>query len=302
MSNKITFSVDDTSLQIKLGSYLKNTAKLSSRLIRQAAREHRIEVNNKVENLSYKLSLGDIISVELERDESQNIEPEKMDIDVIYEDSDILVVNKSSGMVVHPTRRYTSGTLANGVLYYFKEKNENCIVRLVNRLDMDTSGLIIIAKNQFSHMALARDFEKDGFEKSYIAVVHGNLEENQGTIDLPIYRPGDGSINRIVDDRGQRSITHFKVIERIGSNDIVKLTLETGRTHQIRVHLSYIGHPIFGDSLYGNSEDEYIKRQALHAYSIKINQPRTGEPLVFETELPDDMKLLIEKLRSNFFN
>ena len=194
--------------------------------------------------------------------------------------------------MVHPTRGYPFGTLANGVLYYFKEKGENCIVRLVSRLDRDTSGLIIIAKNQFSHMALARDMhgndvlksdlkkqsqQNKTFEKSYMAVVHGNMENKSGTIDLPIGNPNEDSAKREVWEDGQRSITHYEVIESFKNGDLLKVTLETGRTHQIRVHLSHIGHPLYGDSLYGTCESEYIDRQALHAYKLIIPHPRTGE-------------------------
>jgi 23S rRNA pseudouridine1911/1915/1917 synthase len=162
---------------------------------------------------------------------------------------------------------------------------------------MDTSGLIIIAKNQFSHMALARDMQKDTFEKSYLAVVHNNMSETSGTIDLPIYRTTDDSIQRVVDERGQKSVTHYKVIESYDKADLVKLTLETGRTHQIRVHLSHLGHPIFGDALYGTKEDaEFINRQALHAYKLSFPHPRTGDILALECDLPEDIKELIKKI------
>jgi 23S rRNA pseudouridine1911/1915/1917 synthase len=297
MSNKLQYKVSKDEEDIKLREYLRKVAQMSGRLIKGAAIQGRIEVNNKVAKLNHVLKQGDIITFEVTKEESQNIEPEKMDLDIIYEDSDIIVVNKSPGIVVHPTKSYPTGTLANGLLYYFKEKNENTIVRLVSRLDMDTSGLIIIAKNQFSHMALARDMQSIHFEKSYMAIVHGNLEEKSGTIDKPIYRPTDDSIKRIVDDQGQRSITHFSLAESYKLGDLVKLTLETGRTHQIRVHLSHLGHPIYGDNLYGvEGDEEYIKRQALHAYKLSFPHPRTGEIVTLESALPEDMKELIKKL------
>jgi 23S rRNA pseudouridine1911/1915/1917 synthase len=297
MSSKLTYAISEKEDHMKLRDYLKNKAQMSSRLIKGAALSGRIEVNSKRAKLNYVLKTGDVISFQVEKEESQNIEPEKMDIHVIYEDADIIVVNKSPGMVVHPTRSYPSGTLANGLLYYFKEKNENCIVRLVSRLDMDTSGLIIIAKNQFSHMALARDMQRADFVKSYLAVVHGNLEDKTGTIDGPIYRPTDDSIKRVVDERGQKSVTHFKVMESYSLGDLVELTLETGRTHQIRVHLSYLGHPIYGDSLYGEAEDSsFIERQALHAYKLSFPHPRTGDILTLESKLPSDMEILLEKI------
>lgn len=298
--NKLIFKINISEDKMKLREYLRMVQKLSGRLIRGAALEGRITVNGNRAKLNYVLRPGDEVAFDVVKEESQNIDPEKMDIEVVYEDSDLIVVNKKPGMVVHPTKSYQSGTLANGLIYYFKEKGENCIVRLVSRLDMDTSGLIIIAKNQFSHMALARDMNKDTFEKSYLAIVHGNMSEKMGTIDLPIYRPTDDSIKRVVDERGQQSITHFKVVESFKDAELVKLTLETGRTHQIRVHLTHLGHPLYGDILYGIEGDkEYISRQALHAYKLKFPHPRTGKTIELEVGLPDDMLELIEKINKS---
>jgi 23S rRNA pseudouridine1911/1915/1917 synthase len=297
MDNKLIFEVKESQEGIKLGEYLRKVANFSGRLIKGAAIQGRIRINGNVVKLNYVLKYKDSIEFDVVKEESQNIDPEKMDIDVVFEDNDIIVVNKRPGMVVHPTKSYPDGTLANGLLYYFKEKGENCIVRLVNRLDMDTSGLIIVAKNQFSHMSLARDMQREDFEKSYFAVVHGNLKDKKGTIDLPIYRDEEAGIRRVIDDRGQRSITHYEVVKSFNNADLVRLTLETGRTHQIRVHLSHIGHPIYGDSLYcKTSDDNFISRQALHAYKLVFPHPRTSQITVLETDIPEDMKKLIEKI------
>ncbi|MBI6871688.1 RluA family pseudouridine synthase [Clostridium aciditolerans] len=297
--NKLIFRVAAEDEGLKLREYLKSKQKLSSRLIKGAAIEGRITVNEKITKLNYVVKHNDEIGFNVAKEEGQNIDPEKMDIEVVYEDIDIIVVNKRPGIVVHPTKSYPNGTLANGLLYYFKEKGENCIVRLVSRLDMDTSGLIMIAKNQFSHMALARDMSNENFEKSYLAIVHGNMKEKQGTINLPIYRTGGDTIKRIVDERGQESVTHFKVVESFNKGDLVELTLETGRTHQIRVHLTHLGHPLYGDSLYGIEDDsDYIERQALHAYKLKFPHPRTGDILNLETDIPEDMKELLDKIKS----
>lgn len=293
--------VTDIEKGTKIREYLKTELGLSTRLIRSASLSQRIFVNDEVVKMNRVLNPGEVIKIDLAKDESQDIAPEKMDIDIVYEDEDILVVNKKPFMVVHPTKSYQSGTLANGVINYFMESNQNCIVRLVSRLDMNTSGLIIIAKNQFSHGMLSKEMSENKVEKRYLAIVHGIMKEKQGTIDLPIYKPEgiENGIRRVIDERGQRSITHYKVVEEFGDSSLVECKLETGRTHQIRVHLSHLGHSIYGDTLYGygDEEEDLIKRQALHAYGLNFKSPRTGEELALRAELPDDMKELIGKLK-----
>ncbi|NFH68844.1 RluA family pseudouridine synthase [Clostridium botulinum] len=285
--------------KIKIREYLKEKLDLSTRLIRSASKDQRIYVNNSAVRMNYMIKNGDVIKIDLNKNESQNINPEKIDLDIVYEDDDVLVINKQPFIIVHPTKNFQSGTLANGILYYFQETNQNCIVRLVSRLDMNTSGLIIIAKNQFSHSRLSKDM-KEKLQKRYLAIVHGNLEEKEGTIDLPIYKPEgiEYGSRRVIDDRGQRSITHYKVIESFEGGDLVECLLETGRTHQIRVHLSHLGHPIYGDELYGvGLEENLIKRQALHAYGLDFESPRSLKPLSLRADLPDDIKELLEKIK-----
>lgn len=228
MDNKLVYLVEKKYENFKIRDYLKQVHGFSTRLIRGAAFGERLFVNGKTVRLSYRVLEGDKIEVDVNKPESQNVDPEKMDLNIVYEDSDIIVLNKPANMIVHPTKNYQHGTLSNGLLYYFREKGENCIVRLVNRLDMDTSGLVLVAKNQFSHMALARDMKLDTFKKEYIAVVRGNLSSLKGTIDKPIYKEEEEPIRRTIDDRGQESITHFEVVERYKNADKVKLVLETG--------------------------------------------------------------------------
>lgn len=293
--------VEDVVEGTKLREYLKREMSISTRLIRSASIQKRIFINNEVVKMNRVIKNGEIIKIDLEKEESQNIAPEKIDIDIVYEDEDILVVNKKPFMVVHPTKTYQSGTLANGVINYFMESNQNCIVRLVSRLDMNTSGLIIIAKNQFSHGMLSKAMSENKVEKRYLAIVHGIFKEKQGTIDKPIYRPEgiENGTRRVVDERGQRSITHYKVVEEFSDSSLVECKLETGRTHQIRVHLSYLGHPIYGDVLYGDGDNEgdLIERQALHAYGLDFKSPRTEKELSLRADLPDDMKELMKKLK-----
>ncbi len=273
----ITYKVGKEGQDVKIRDYMKENLNLSGRFIRGSAMDRRLRVNGKEVKLNYKLQEDDVIEVTVNAEESQNIEGEDLNIKVIYEDDDLLIVDKPPFMVVHPTKSHPMGTLANGVIHHFRSNNDNSIVRLVSRLDRDTSGLIMIAKNQFSHMNLAKSMEKNLIKKSYLAIIHGNLENQEGTIDLPIGRPTDETIKRAVLEDGQRSITHYKIKESYKEGALVELVLETGRTHQIRVHLSYVGCPIYGEQLYSDfNDEELISRQALHAYALTWPHRRSG--------------------------
>ncbi|HBL05745.1 MULTISPECIES: RluA family pseudouridine synthase [unclassified Clostridium] len=294
----ITYKVGKEGQDVKIRDYMKENLNLSGRFIRGSAMDRRLRVNGKEVKLNYKLQEDDVIEVTVNAEESQNIEGEDLNIKVIYEDDDLLIVDKPPFMVVHPTKSHPMGTLANGVIHHFRSNNDNSIVRLVSRLDRDTSGLIMIAKNQFSHMNLAKSMEKNLIKKSYLAIIHGNLENQEGTIDLPIGRHTDETIKRAVLEDGQRSITHYKIKESYKEGTLVELVLETGRTHQIRVHLSYVGCPIYGEQLYSDfNDEELISRQALHAYALTLPHPRSGKILNFESTLPEDMTKLIHNLQ-----
>lgn len=271
----------------KIKTYLKEEMNLSTRFIRSAAMEKRIRVNSRPVKLDYILREEDHLLISLVSKETQDIEPENLPISIVYEDDAILIVNKAPYMVVHPTRRHQSGTLANAVIHHYRSKGEDTIIRLVSRLDMNTSGLTILAKNQFVHSKISQDMQNDDYDKYYIAIVKGAFPEETRLIDLPIYRDGDGAYNRIIDERGQESRTEVEVIERCNGYSLLLLKLLTGRTHQIRVHLSHMGYPIIGDELYGG-ELTAMDRQALHAVYISFQHPVTGRPMdAFADLLPD---------------
>lgn len=279
-----------------LKEILLNKLNFSVRSISKMKKEQSVFVNKEFKKTSTNIKKGDLIEVKID-EEMASFTPCDLNLEIIYDDFDLIIVNKPPFMVVHPTKSHSDNTIANGVTDYILKNNEKVKIRFVNRLDMNTSGLLIVAKNAYAHHILSVDMSLDKIEKTYITVVKGIVKEDFGTINKPIYRPTEDSIKRIVDERGQESITHYEVLERLNDATVLKVRLETGRTHQIRVHMNYIGHSIIGDELYGEFNESLINRQALHAYSLKFNQPRTKEVLEFKAKLPDDMKNLIEKLR-----
>lgn len=294
----LEYIAGETDDGIKLDSILKSRLNLSRRMIIGLKKNNCIYINGKPEFVNYLVRKGDEVLVNIAKEENQDIKPQDIPIDIAYEDGDLLIVNKQPGIVVHPTRGHPEGTLANGIIFYFREKNESTIVRLVNRLDRDTSGLILIAKNQFSHQAMAKQLDLNQIDKIYLAVVHGIVKENEGTIDLPIDRPERESIKREVMTSGYKAVTHFKVLERLKDASLLEIKLETGKTHQIRVHMSHIGHPLFSDTLYGCCDDsKWIMRQALHAFMLSFNHPRTGEKLCIKAEIPSDIQILLNELK-----
>ena len=292
--NIISYINEEENLTLK--EVLLDKLNFSVRSLSKMKRYKTVKVNNIYIRPADKINKGDLIEVRIEEDMA-DFKPQDLKLSILYDDFDIIMVNKPAFMVVHPTKSHYENTIANGVTHYIMEKDEKVKVRFVNRLDMNTSGLVIVAKNPYAQFVLSSDMKDDKVEKMYIAVVKGIVESDFGTINEPIYRPTDDSIKRIVHEDGQPSVTHFEVVERLKDATVLKLKLETGRTHQIRVHLNHIGHGIIGDELYGYVDENLIKRQALHAYSLKFKQPRTREDLEFNAPLPKDMEELIEKLK-----
>ncbi|QEK13656.1 RluA family pseudouridine synthase [Crassaminicella thermophila] len=280
-----------------LKEILYDKMRLSSRLVRKLKRKKGILVNENRIPFHAVLRKGDFVKVIME-EESNQFEPEDIPIEVVYEDVDLLIVNKEPGIVVHPTKGHPTGTMANAIVFYMQEKKENFKIRFVNRLDRDTSGLIIIAKNPFAQQELSKQMQENLVEKIYLAVVKGRIKEDRGTICAPIGREEPESIKRKVYEGGQPSVTHYEVINRFEEATVVRVKLETGRTHQIRVHMTHIGHPLIGDELYGSVDEKLIKRQALHAETLTFYQPRTNERIEVKASVPKDIEELIEKLRT----
>ena len=318
MENAITYvwTKEDEGLYVK--EVLQRRFAVSSRLMRKIKTSGQIALDGRAAKLRDKGRTGQTLTVAFPK-ESSYFEPEDIPLDVVYEDSDLLVVNKQPFLVVHPTKNYQSGTLANALAYRLRENGERWKIRFINRLDRDTSGLVLVAKNGHAQDAVSSQMEKGTTVKKYLALVHGLFEEPEGRIDLPIDKDPDHKARRTVREDGYPSTTLYKVLQswdvpdlgpdfkpwngekRIEGYSLVELTLLTGRTHQIRVHMTHLGHPIAGDELYGQlygyeAGTDVLDRQALHACSLKLAQPMTGEPIELKTAMPADMAECIERI------
>ena len=290
--NRFVIRVDR---DLKIKDLLIDELNFSVRSISKMKRDKNIYKNGQPAKPTSMAKPGDIIEIEI-NEEKAGFEGQDLGIAIVYEDQDLIVADKPPIMVVHPTKSHFDGTLANAITYHIGRIGEDCRIRFVNRLDMNTSGLVVIAKNSYAHHKLSLDMGQDRVHKEYLAIVEGIISQDSGTLDFPIYRETEDSISRVVDPRGQRSITHYRVLQRLDGASLVNLRLETGRTHQIRVHLSHIGHPIMGDDLYGRPDSSLIDRQALHAYKLIFDQPRLGDRIELKSSLPKDMVGLLEKL------
>lgn len=272
--------------------------------IQKLIKEGHILVNNIPVKANYKLSGGDIVCVEIPELKEPDILPEDIPLDILYEDEDILVVNKPKGMVVHPAAGHYSGTLVNALMYHCKDNLSgiNGVLRpgIVHRIDMDTTGSILVCKNDAAHQELAKQLKEHSIRRIYHAIVHGNIKEPEGTIDAPIGRhPLERKKMSINYQNGRPAVTHYKVLERFGQYTYVSCQLETGRTHQIRVHMASIHHPLLGDQVYGPAKCPFLlSGQTLHAKILGITHPRTGEYMEFDAPLPEYFENLLQKFKS----
>ncbi|MDR7318607.1 RluA family pseudouridine synthase [Brevibacillus nitrificans] len=264
-------------------------------------KEGRVTVNGDVVKNNYKLQEDDEITLRVPPPKEMAIQPESMPLDIVYEDSDVVVVNKPRGLVVHPAPGHYSGTLVNGLLAHCKDLSGiNGVLRpgIVHRIDKDTSGLLMVAKNDKAHMGLAEQLKEHTVNRKYVAIVHGVIQHEMGTIDAPIGRdPKNRQQMAVVFENSKPAVTHFIVLERFKEFTLVELKLETGRTHQIRVHMKYIGYPLAGDPKYGPKNTLELDGQALHAKTLGFTHPRTGEHLEFEADLPQDLTDIIQFLK-----
>ena len=285
---------------LRLDSYLAQELNLSRSKIQKLIKDGKVEVNGRVVSSSYSVKLDDQIMVNDEMDYEINVEAEDIPIDVVYEDEDLIIINKKSGMVVHPAPGHYTGTLVNALLYkYGSLAGEKFRPGIVHRLDKDTSGLMIVAKNEEMLEKLSTMISEKKVERKYLAIINGVIKHDTGTIDAPIGRDLNNRQKMAVTELNSKdAITHFTVLERFDNNTLLECKLETGRTHQIRVHLSYIGFPVNNDPLYGKGKCSEFG-QMLHSYSIKFNHPRTGKELFYTIDAPNEFKEKLEELKNS---
>ena len=276
---------------------------LSRSYLQKLLKSELVEVDKRTVKNSYKLSAGERIEFEVPEAAEPEIKAEDIPLDIIYEDSDIILVNKPKGMVVHPAAGHYSQTLVNGLMYHCRNglSGINGVLRpgIVHRIDMDTTGVLIVCKNDFAHNAIAEQLKVHSITRKYFAIVHGVIQEDEGTVDAPIGRhPVDRKKMSINRKNGKEAVTHYRVLERFRQFTYVECQLETGRTHQIRVHMASIGHPLLGDSVYGPSKSPFkLQGQTLHAGVLGIVHPRTGNYMEFSAPLPEYFSELLDKLR-----
>ena len=302
----IEFKIEEALAGERIDKFLSDSLPDVSRsYIQKLIKDGQVTVNQKTVKSNYKLNAGDLLSMEETEIQEPDIEAEDIPLDILYEDSDLLIINKPKGMVVHPSAGHYSGTLVNALMHYCKEdlSGINGVLRpgIVHRIDMDTTGSLIVCKNDFTHNHIAEQLKVHSITRVYHAIVHGILKDDEGTINAPIGRhPIDRKKMSINHKNGKEAVTHYKVLKRFKNFTYIECRLETGRTHQIRVHMSSISHPLLGDAVYGPVKSPYkLQGQTLHAKTIGITHPRTGEYLEVEAPLPEYFTNLLKKLENS---
>ncbi|MBR1718551.1 MAG: RluA family pseudouridine synthase [Bacilli bacterium] len=287
---------------VRIDNYLTDKLNLSRSKVSKMIKDGKILVNGKSVKTSYLVRLNDIIDAEEYVEEEMSLKPEKMDLDIVYEDNDVIVVNKENGVVVHPAVGNKDHTLVNGLIYHSKLSDINGTFRpgIVHRIDAYTTGLLMIAKNNKAHEILAHELEEKKTYRKYIALVWGVIKEDTGTIDAPIGRDiNDRKKMSVTDINAKEAVTHFRVIERYKNATLIELQLETGRTHQIRVHMNYIGHPVVNDPVYGKRKIIDNSGQCLHAAELGFSHPTTGEFMKFSSELPECFLKILKEFKDS---
>ena len=286
----------------RIDSFLSKTYQISRNKITNLIKDRKVSINkNIIDKPSIKLKINDLISVDINTIyENKSIDPEDVKLDIVYEDKNIIVINKPKGMLTHPTSKIKTGTLVNAIAFYSKDLSfiyGSERTGIVHRLDRDTSGLIIVTKNNFSHNYMTKLFKERKIEKYYFALVHGILKEDSAKIFYPLKKDSRTGLIK-VNQNGRFASTEFNVLERFEKYTLLDVRIHTGRTHQIRVHLSYIGHPIAGDKIYGIKEETDVLN-LLHSYKLKFTLPEESEPRTFEIPLPEDFNLFIDSIKNN---
>lgn len=300
MKRTLIYTINETETGFPIKKYLKNQGYSSRSLVELKKYRESVLVNGTGRHMNFPLETGDTLTIRIQEDSSsEKIPPVELPLDIVYEDEDLLVINKPAGMPIHPSMNHYENSLANGLAWYFAAQNKPFVFRCVNRLDKDTSGLTVVAKHflsagMLSAMVAAKDQPSPAFTREYLALVRGDVTPPSGTISAPIARKPGSVIEREVNwESGEYAVTHYRTLEYKNGHNLISLQLETGRTHQIRVHMKYFGFPLIGDYLY-HPDTEWISRQALHSHRICFLHPITGAKMEFTAPLPEDMQAVLD--------